>query len=62
VLRDQPPGIRRFSVGRRATGTVTRIESNGLLFGVERDSSYPACEPASVPQQDDITFLVIDVL
>jgi sigma-B regulation protein RsbU (phosphoserine phosphatase) len=103
-----------------ATGTLTRIESNGLLFGVAEDSAYPACEirfdrgdrfllytdgltepesatgepfgdsrleqvlrecqaqpaqelagqlltavaawlPASVPQQDDITFLIIDV-
>jgi sigma-B regulation protein RsbU (phosphoserine phosphatase) len=28
---------------RAATGTVTRIESNGLLFGVAADSDYPAC-------------------
>jgi len=28
---------------RAATGTVTRIESNGLLFGVSADSDYPAC-------------------
>jgi sigma-B regulation protein RsbU (phosphoserine phosphatase) len=105
---------------RAATGTVTRIESNGLLFGVAADSDYPACaiafgrgdrfllytdgltepesatgepfgdarleqilrecraepagelarqllaavtawRPASAAQQDDITFLVIDV-
>jgi sigma-B regulation protein RsbU (phosphoserine phosphatase) len=105
---------------RAATGTVTRIESNGLLFGVAADSDYPACaipfdlgdrfllytdgltepenatgepfgdarleqvlrecqakpaeelarallaaitawRPASVAQQDDITFLIIDV-
>jgi len=112
-----PPLIR----WRAATGTVTRIESNGLLFGVTADSDYPACAitfdlgdrfllytdgltepesatgepfgdvrleqilrecqskpaeelarallgavtawlPTSVAQQDDITFLIIDVL
>ena len=106
---------------RASSSSMTRIESNGLLFGVEADSEYPTCEipfergdrfllhtdgltepesvsgepfgdsrlegvlrecrsepaeeisrrllaavtawrPASVPQQDDITFLVIDVL
>jgi sigma-B regulation protein RsbU (phosphoserine phosphatase) len=106
---------------RAATGTLERIQSNGLLFGVAEDSDYPACEitfaqgdrfvlytdglteaesargepfgdarleqvlregqarpagelagqllaavtawrPPSVAQQDDITFLVIDVL
>jgi sigma-B regulation protein RsbU (phosphoserine phosphatase) len=106
---------------RAAEGRATRIESNGLLFGVESNSRYPACEiavaagdrlllctdgltepenaagepfgdarleqvlrelrsrpaeelsrgllaavgawrPASVPQQDDITLLVIDLL
>jgi sigma-B regulation protein RsbU (phosphoserine phosphatase) len=106
---------------RAAEGRARRIESNGLLFGVESDSGYPACEiavapgdrlllytdgltepenvagqpfgearleqvlgelrlqpaeelsrglltavgawpPPSVPQQDDITMLVIDVL
>ncbi len=34
-----PPLIR----WRAATGTMTRIESNGLLFGVAADSDYPAC-------------------
>ena len=106
---------------RAATATMTRIESNGLLFGVAADPEYPVREirfdrgdrfllytdgltepesargepfgesrleqilrecqsrtaeelsqrllaavtawlPASVPRQDDITFLVIDVL
>jgi len=43
---------------------VARIESNGLLFGVAPDTSaaITAWRPASVPQQDDITFLIIDVL
>ena len=36
---------------RAATGTVTRIESNGLLFGVTADWDYPAC---------DITFALGD--
>jgi sigma-B regulation protein RsbU (phosphoserine phosphatase) len=104
-----------------ATGTVARIESNGLLFGVTSESDYPVCEiafdpgdrfilytdgltepesatgepfgdsrleqvlrecqscpaeevsrrlrdavsawlPPSPPQQDDITFLIVDVL
>jgi hypothetical protein len=31
---------------RAAEGRVTRVESNGLLFGVESDSAYPACEIA----------------
>jgi sigma-B regulation protein RsbU (phosphoserine phosphatase) len=29
---------------RAASGTLERIQSNGLLFGVEEDSDYPACE------------------
>ena len=112
-----PPFLR----WRAATRSATRIESNGLLFGVVADSEYPVrdiafdwgdrfllytdgltepesaagepfgdsrleqvlleCEsrpaeelsaqllaalaawsPASVPQQDDITFLIIDAL
>ena len=106
---------------RAATGAMARIPCNGLLFGVEPDSHYPACQvgfdpgdrfllytdgltepesaageqfgdfrleqilrdcrsqpaeelsrrlldalsawrPASIPQQDDITFLIMDVL
>jgi sigma-B regulation protein RsbU (phosphoserine phosphatase) len=35
-----PPLVMR----RAAEGRVTRIESNGLLFGVEAESDYPACE------------------
>jgi sigma-B regulation protein RsbU (phosphoserine phosphatase) len=108
-------------VWRAATGSLERIESNGLLFGVAPDSDYPTCaipfepgdrfllhtdglsepesaagepfgdarleqvlrecrsqpaeelsrrllaavaawRPSSVAQQDDITFLVLDVL
>ena len=29
---------------RAATGTLARIESNGLIFGVAEDAEYPACE------------------
>jgi sigma-B regulation protein RsbU (phosphoserine phosphatase) len=106
---------------RKADGTFTRIESNGLLFGIDAVSEYPVCnfpllagdrfllytdgltepenhvgqqfgdrqleqilrdsqsrgvselsqllpaeiqawQPSSVPQQDDITFILVDVI
>jgi sigma-B regulation protein RsbU (phosphoserine phosphatase) len=34
---------------RAAEGSLSRIESNGLLFGVEPDSEYPSCEVPIAP-------------
>ncbi len=126
---DTEAGTARYSAAghpplvlwRGAEGQMVRIESNGILFGIEVDETYPTCEiavapgdrlllysdgltepenaagepfgdsrlgqvlgelrsrpaeelcqellaavhawpPSSVPQQDDITLLVIDVL
>jgi sigma-B regulation protein RsbU (phosphoserine phosphatase) len=40
---------------RNATGELQRVESNGLLFGVEADSEYPVC---SVPLEPSDRFLL----
>lgn len=40
---------------RNARGEMQRIESNGLLFGVEPDSEYPVC---SVPLEPSDRFLL----
>lgn len=40
---------------RNARGEMQRIESNGLLFGVEPDSEYPVC---SVPLEASDRFLL----
>jgi phosphoserine phosphatase RsbU/P len=40
---------------RNTRGEVQRIESNGLLFGVEPDSEYPVC---SVPLEPSDRFLL----
>jgi phosphoserine phosphatase RsbU/P len=40
---------------RNAKGELQRIESNGLLFGVEPDSEYPVC---SVPLEPSDRFLL----
>lgn len=34
---------------RQADGTLTRIQSNGLLFGVTQKSEYPVCEFPVIP-------------
>lgn len=34
---------------RAAEGRVTRVESNGILLGVEADSAFPSCEIAVAP-------------
>jgi phosphoserine phosphatase RsbU/P len=40
---------------RNREGEMERIESNGLLFGVEPDSEYPVC---SVPLEPSDRFLL----
>jgi len=40
---------------RKTSGEMQRIESNGLLFGVEPDSAYPVC---SVPLEPSDRFLL----
>ena len=40
---------------RHASGEMQRIESNGLLFGIEPDSAYPVC---SVPVEPSDRFLL----
>jgi sigma-B regulation protein RsbU (phosphoserine phosphatase) len=43
-------------VWRAAEGRATRVESNGILLGVEEDSPFPACEVAVAPGDRQLLY------